>query len=283
MKSVDEFSLKALPCEGVEVRAWDATDNETWKRYHSFRTKSNKHSCTLENSTFAVEESDSIAASLRSNWMKDFRSEAEDVGEAGRDWFRATSSKIHDSRENDMETGFSVGKFGSTVFSPYAIPRAIELRHRAHLRSGWSSVAFSLTWKFKMIRFDGYLGGDAEERRLADLYPEEAPHFKGKAVYEPKTKFEVLCSNGFVEPPLALGPSSIVEDIFVDNFSTTIVRRLREWIYGVHHFRSRELIGDFDLLRLLFAAFGSPKFKVCVKEIGHTSGLRWNSDVYSNW
>jgi hypothetical protein len=163
-------------------------------------------------------------------------------------------------------------------FSPFALPRAMEIEHRYHQRARMNSIEFNTTWDFKLVAFDGN-PGDGVQQRLAKLYPDglsgdnvKFMHDGEAELHEHEVEFgmEVLCSNGYTDPPEGGQDFWVeVEDIECANVNPTTVRRIRSWLFGSAA-RSMALLDDYGLLRLVFATAGSAGFNTACGSIGYS-------------
>lgn len=264
-KCVDKFGLLPLPDEWLhdKLRELSTSNNHTWKRYFTYRdsvTKS-KNICTgagpKKLKTRMEIDADTIGYPL---WSK-----------------HAFPFSSH---------GMRISEYDAVIFSPYAIPQAIELEHRYQYRTRMYSIEFFCNWGFKLRRFDGDKStatqtettsakqkhGDVIQQRLAKLYP-EGGFFYEDPPYDTNTGFEYLCSNGVQDPPDNEGTDiwHFVEKINVSNFTPSTVSRMRRWLFG--SFKSTEILSDYDFLLLLFASCGCSNFE---QSNGESFGYTWS-------
>jgi len=281
-KSIQEFGLK--PCleeqqtspSTKRARIEDKADNLKWKRYYEYRCKHNNMSAPKQapGSSPCDDDEEDECAELLKKVVTRFRQEARKIGGDGaQDFCKSTTYMVVTDctwdpySSNELRTA----SYRSVVFSSYQIAQAIEFSHRYHKRVGYSRMEYSVWWAFSLVRFDGEGPGDAIQQRLAKNYP------KGGFIlpddeYNGEDQSEYLCSNCCLDPPSEeKGRWQYVENQDFHNLTPSTVTRIREWLYGTPHFKSRNVIlSDLDLMRLVFASMGSPKLDVLYGDVGHT-------------
>lgn len=258
------FGLEPLPWTNDGLTKLGQADNDTWKRYYDFRMK-------LEKEDEIIEEDEDDDGSIRVlHKCKDgLKDEVYRVG--FEPWLQHTKQRVDDICWQDSDDIRSVTT-SATIFAPYALPRALVLEHEYHFRSRYSSCEFYCYWRFRLVRFDGEPNGDKVQQKLALKYP------KGwiltNPTYVADEEMEVLCSNGYIDPPRVQEEVDWVrvEDIDVQNFSPTTVRRMREWLFGSH--KSTQVLDDFAFLRLIFASYGTADFGTLQGDAGYA----WSPD-----
>mmetsp|Transcript_2831 Transcript_2831/g.5895 ORF Transcript_2831/g.5895 Transcript_2831/m.5895 type:complete len:439 (-) Transcript_2831:102-1418(-) len=279
-KCIDQFKLKRIPSDwqNDHLSKLSSSNNITWKRYFDARTRW-KYNAALENVSdkkdvhinvdYRHEESEGRSVYdtnfLQKELEKELKKEAKELNH--QEWVYHTIPTVLDSNwDSDV---LRSGIYRSRVFSPYALPRGIELLHQFHRQKTLGTDEFHCIWKFKLLRFDGP-NGDAVQHKLAKHWPAGWNYPEPR--YDAKNEMEYLCSNRLQGPPndSAKGHNWIaVESIDASNLNPATVMRLRRWIFGSH--RTREILTDHSLLRLLFASCGSPNFRPIKGDVGY----RW--------
>ena len=113
------------------------------------------------------------------------------------------------------------------VWSPYEIPRAIELEHQYHYRTRYSSVEFSTVWSYRKIDF--------EEEGTINC-----------------EKYKTICSNCFEDPELR------ADVIKTSHMNKRTCKLLREFLYGSYSEESKHITcSDKDFWLLLFGSMGT--------------------------
>ena len=248
-KCVAAFGLKPLPWANDGLTSLSQGDNETWKRYYDFRMK-------LEKDDEIIKEDEDCDGSvyLLHKYKDSLTHEVDRVG--FEPWLQHTKQRIYDiCWQDDIIRSVSTS---ATIFAPYVLPRALVLDHEYHCRTLYSSCELHCSWHFRLVRFDGEPHGDQvqKRKRLDD-------------------EFELLCSNGYKDPPQVKKRVRWVpvEDIDVHNFTPNTVRRMREWLFGSH--KSSQVLDDFAFLRLIFASCGTADFGPPQGHVGYT----WSPDL----
>uniref|UniRef100_A0A7S2LM06 Uncharacterized protein n=1 Tax=Leptocylindrus danicus TaxID=163516 RepID=A0A7S2LM06_9STRA len=139
------------------------------------------------------------------------------------------------SWEMDQGDELRTGEYRSHVWSPYAIPRALDLFHGYHRRARYSSMEFKTYWKYHLVDFEDV---DTIAKKL-DL----------DSCFKDEVYYESLCSNYFEDEELRM------DVIDAKNLTIKTVRKLRRFLYGTN--RSGVICDHHDFLRLLFASMGT--------------------------
>lgn len=266
-KCANDFGLVEPP-NTAPPTATAADDEETWKRYHVYRSKLEKE---------ATMEDEDDKTELLQQFRRAIQDTAHDVHYDP--WARHTFQSLDCLQWENYELEIRAMTVCSTVFSPYLIPHAVELEHRYYCRPRYTWCEFYCYWHFRLKRFDGEPDGDVVQQKLARQYPKDVILLN--PTYVADDDMEVLCSNGFMDPP-ETGEEQVdwvaVEDIDVHNFIPNTIRRIRQWLFGTQS--ASQVLTDFDFLRLLFASFGTADFRILHGDVGHcwsiTSDLRAN-------
>jgi hypothetical protein len=284
-KCIDEFKLRPLPeawSSNACLVALSQSSDAIWKKYYHYRVGAFDGEGD-ESAEDAEPEGgdDKLLAKCKAMLAQEVRAAGQSSEVGAQLWLSHTKVAIQETCWED-EDDLRSASYHGWVFSPFALPRAMELDHRYHQRARNTSIEFYCTWDFKLVAFDGS-PGDAQQQALAKAYPDglggDSVRFmhdgKGE-LHEDEVEFgmEVLCANSYKDPP-ATGYGEDVEwteleDIDCANVNPTTIRRLRSWLFGSAQ-RSMELLEDLVLLRLVFASCGSAGFSTACGSIGY----RW--------
>eukprot|EP00617_Octactis_speculum_P004589 CAMPEP_0185774692 /NCGR_PEP_ID=MMETSP1174-20130828/79391_1 /TAXON_ID=35687 /ORGANISM="Dictyocha speculum, Strain CCMP1381" /LENGTH=357 /DNA_ID=CAMNT_0028462001 /DNA_START=45 /DNA_END=1114 /DNA_ORIENTATION=- len=276
-RAIGAFGLLPLPEEWANdaLVALSQSDDASWKRYYEFRQNQSQDEDNEE------EEED---CGLPKRVREALAREAAEIGLSSTNnaagakmWLKhAQFVGLGDTSWEDYDNLRSATYYG-LVFSPFAVPRAMELKHRYHNRMRYASVEYFATWSFKLLRFDGEPGGDTRQVDLAHQFPAGyilsglPPETAG---FDTETGYEELCSDELEDPPDIR--ADIDDQCWTGVHKTTFagltpmtVRRIRGWIFG-HVVRSVTVLDDFALMRLLFATCGTASFNTASGDIGHS-------------
>lgn len=268
-KCIERWELKEIPAawykDSVALKDYyeklSLGQDETWKRYYEFRQKS----CGDSEDIIEDEDEDDPYdenGGLQKKANQHLKSSAASSGPGGLLLAVHTCCTLLDTCWNDCDDLRSCS-FKGVVFSPFALPRAIRMKHRYHNRSRYYSVEYFCCWSFQLVRFDGVAFGDEIQQRLAKKFPGD---ISGPSVLfqheTPTAGFEDLCSTSLLDPPNVHGLDNndlwdAIYDIQKENLNPTTTRRFRSWLFGSACLACREMLGDWGLLALLFAACGS--------------------------
>lgn len=255
-KCQQDFGLVELPKECEQL---SQANDESWKRYHQYRTQ------IEQDASMEEEDDDDGKARVLKKMHQALQQEADDVHCP--QWLAHTFQNV-DNVQLESDTEFRSITTCATLFSPFLVPHAVKLQHTYHYRPQSDWCEFYCNWHFSLERFDGNLNGDGRQQQLAQIYP--ADTILLNSLYNAEEGMEVLCSNGYMNPPRTLEQVDWIpiEDTFVDNFTPHTVQRIRGWLC-LSTATSNSSMSDFDFLRLLFASYGTPNFETfCNDEIG---------------
>jgi hypothetical protein len=265
-----DFELAPLPWSNERLDAVSQADDETWKRYHEYRTRLETEAAIEDGEDDDAEmevdnEDDDGKTRVLCKCQEALKKQVEAVDYEP--WRRHTFQNVDDLQWKSSSTEIRSITTCATVFSPYILPHAIELEHRYHCRPRYTWCEFYCYWHFRLVRFDGEPNGDEVQQRLARTYPKDMILLN--PTYVADDDMEVLCSNGYMDPPQIQEEVEWVrvEDIDVHNFTPNTVCRMRDWLFG--SLKSTEILSDYDFLRLIFASYGTAGFKTLDGDVGH--------------
>lgn len=186
-KCIDAFGLQPLPenMESDDALKKLCEDEDSWEKYFNFRKGKEAESAKDTDDLFRD-------YNLEKKWKECIESAAKDLDM--KDWFRHVNCYT--------ETSCYEGKFCSTVFSPYAIPRAIKLKHYCLNKSMLNSVEFHCDWKFELTGFKVKksrfmapieLIGDSIQRKHAKDWPKGFNFASSPPFYDGNERMEILC------------------------------------------------------------------------------------------
>lgn len=260
-KCISRWNLREVPsawCEGnpqlaAHYEKLSRANDTTWKRYHKRRLLFEKKRKNSEE-----DYHDDFNANLRKLATKRLEDHLSTPG--GRVLVPHVVVILEDSICDDIEPRSY--EFEGVIFSPFALPRAVRLKHKYHNRGRLSWVEFFVDWAFQLTSFDGVSVGDEVQQRLAEQFPKG---ISGRFQHcgNDGSGFEDLCGARLLDPPETHDIADIgsvwspVYDLQKDNLSPTTVRRLRSWLFGSACQATKQLVSDWDLLVLLFASCGS--------------------------
>lgn len=268
LRCKQDFELQEVPddwCKsGKNKKRLDAlsqANEETWRRYHDYRSRiAKEHVLKEEDEAEMSVENDDDGGNARvlRRMQHALEMEAHDVD--FEPWLQHTFQSI----DNLQWESYSQNTIRSittcvTVFSPFLLPHAVELQHTYHYRPRSSWCEFYCNWHFSLLRFDGKPNGDVTQQALAQRYPKDVILLN--PTYVADEDMEVLCSNGYLDPPKTVEEIDWIpiQNVDVHNFTPHTVLRIREWLFGSD--KSTQVLSDYDFLRLLFASFGTAKFQ----------------------
>lgn len=267
-----EFGLKPLASKtGALLKQKSQANEETWKRYFEYRMKVNQESTIKDeedaemNVDGSTEDYVDGKARILHRIQEALQDEATSVDL--QPWLQHTFQSIDNLQfQNDMEIRSMTTC--ATIFSPYLLPHAVQLEHCHHHRPRSTWTEFYTYWHFRLVRFDGEPNGDVVQQELSKKYPKDVILLN--PTYVADDEMEVLCSNGYMDPPQIIKEVDwvAVEDIDTHNFTPNTIRRIRDWLFGSQA-STTEMMSDYDFLRLLFASFGTANFKSIVGDVGY--------------
>lgn len=221
-KDAGELSCRAksVAAFGLQEDGGESADEDEWRRYWEERSRhwdgSNFEPDYEENA--GVVRADAwkkVAKLLRSPpfrelaWKKQLRISTDEVDDGNGDSLR--------------ELGTS-----ATLYSPLALPRAVELGLHFWQKPRYSSCEFSFSIDFRLIDFTG----------------------------AKRPKFKALCSTRFVDCPDDGMEDDTWEDVesVTNNFSSAAVKHIRSWLLGGAD--DGHSIASYELMELLLSATG---------------------------
>lgn len=215
---------------------------DVWRAYYSHRIACKKREDYLQDSD---EDEYGEEEKVRELFDK-CQSELEEVEEGvrGVDWTNDNGFPWFENTFIDIEryvpdaygcNELQSATYKAIVFSPYAIPHAIELQHRYHRRARWSTMEFYATWAYSLKTYDNGVSSSNEMMQL--------------------------CSNCYEDEELR------ADTIELDGLTTSTVDRMREHLFGT--LSSKSYLDDFSFMKLIFASMATPNFETVEGEIGH--------------
>ncbi len=156
-------------------------DENTWEKYHKFRTGKKEEALWAED-----DDEGSPDNYLNTKWKVRLESVSKELDMKG--W---QPHAMHYAQASGMELRNC--EYYATVFSPFAILRAIELKYLYHHRCRCGSVEFDCEWKFKLTGFGDPDGnGDFIQRKYAKEWP-KGFDFSSPPFYDGNEGMEILC------------------------------------------------------------------------------------------
>jgi hypothetical protein len=233
-KSIAEFNLLPVPGNWLEGEM----PNSVWKSYYNKRTAIIK--AEAERANMDDDDDGEGAYHLWKLGRRKLRAVEKDIRRRSGatlgfpSWSKNTNFAV---QYLDSEDGESVetADYVAHVWSPFAIPRALKLKHRFHHRARNYSVEFYASWDFAIVKFNGDENNQDEQ-------------------------MVKLCSNCYEDEVLC------ADVIDVANLKTRTVSELRRCLFGK---MSRDLLDDFSLLKLIFASMATPSFNTLDGDIGY--------------
>lgn len=217
----------------------DALNESLWKRYFDSRCLLSK---VCEKDDEAVEKSPSqlYREDLKTAFIDEYKGTP--VGNVlGRHTYqRATNVTLNEKKKLESATVVS------TIFSPFFLPRAIQLCMRYHRKPN----DFWCTWHIQFVSL---------KDEVQDKMQYWRPHL---------TDMWELCSNGYAKMPTMEIGFTPVEEIDTDFLSPNMVRKIRKWLLGS---LKSDIVDDFSLMKFLFASTGVVEdFELLSGDIGYT-------------
>jgi hypothetical protein len=278
-RCIEKFDLLLVPDDWnlSEKLLVEINDEQAWEKYLTYRNEKQKHQkkqvikpeddCSEEDEG-DEEPWDSWEQDLTNDWIDKLNETAKDVKYEA--WLNHVCLHLNSNWED--EDTLRSAEYQCEIFSPYAIPRAIELEHQFHERGRMYSAEFGVKWEFKLVRFDGEDNGDYVTEMYKDLWP--SGRYFVDALYNASSGQELLCGNYYKHPPpykdnedVSLNCWTAVERINVKNFTPLTVKRMRRWIFGAS--LTPTGLSDFDFLRLALASMATPNFSTLNGHVGH--------------
>mmetsp|Transcript_6275 Transcript_6275/g.15605 ORF Transcript_6275/g.15605 Transcript_6275/m.15605 type:complete len:387 (+) Transcript_6275:83-1243(+) len=219
-RCVDQFGLQPVP------DAWkDSTHgrgSETaWKRYYNYRSR-------VEDIADVDKLSEDDDGYLDYKYLKEWQQEVELRSEE----YMATDVEWHWTPKlgnltwEDYEQLRSA-EYYAHVWSPFAIPHAIELEHRYHGRARYRSFEFFTFWGYRLIDFEDESTIDSD-------------------------RFKNICSNCYEDDVLR---QDIIKESHMNNNTSS---KIRKFLYGTDSDESKAITcSDMNLWLMLFASMGT--------------------------
>lgn len=219
-KSIEKFGLQPVPDGWKDSVA--VGSEEAWKRYYEYR--SNAEDCDGEDSDYEDSSEDGGNSAFMREWKDNVSDRVSECMAEYTEWHwtpRFGDLVWEDYRE------LRSAEYYAHVWSPYEIPRAIELEHQYHYRTRYSSVEFSTVWSYRKIDF--------EEEGTINC-----------------EKYKTICSNCFEDPELR------ADVIKTSHMNKRTCKLLRELLYGSYSEESKHITcSDKNFWLLLFGSMGT--------------------------
>jgi hypothetical protein len=231
-KCIEEFKLEPVPVTWSDQVARGS--EKAWKNYFEYRKKqvkveTNKGSDDDDDDDDDDEDEDDLVQETMMEWRGkleevEFESfpDQEDNPEQPGKWQThiRVENLVHEYDE------MRSAEFHGHVYSPYALPHAINLEHRYHRRPRHSTMEFWVVWGYKLLDFE-----EAQEQETGD--------------------FTTICSNCYEDEELR------ADVIDVSHLNQNTVDRLRRFLFGAVEESKPVCCDDFSFLRLLFGSMGT--------------------------
>jgi hypothetical protein len=245
-KAMDSFGLNPIPSNWANpgmLEQCHLKDKVLWKRYVHSRHEL-EEICQDEEPD--EKKCDDMDMDTTEQYTEELKREFHAKWEAsvlGAVMLKHTKQRVANATfdESNMANGkLKETTVVSTIFSPYLLPRAVQLCHRYYRRTASDSANFYCTWHIQFVSLTEY-----EEGR--DLYG---------YYWKPQLRqMNEICSNGHLDMPTKEIAWREVQDVDTTYFTPSLVRRIREWLFG--HSHSYDLFNDMDLLRYIFGSCGA--------------------------
>jgi hypothetical protein len=243
-KCIEEFKLEPVPVTWSDQVARGS--EKAWKQYYEYRDKQAKSSGKKGSNDDGDDDEDKAKSSRKKGSDEDecYNDEDEDLLQFWESLLEALESEIFPDQEGnperqgkwqthrrveDVEYEMFGGddiisaEFHGHAYSPFALPHAIHLHHSYLRVPQWNSMAFDVSWGYKLLDF--------EESR--------------------DTGFTTLCSNCYEDAELR------ADVIDVSHFNQNTVDRLRRFLFGAVEESKQVCCDDYSFLRLLFGTMGT--------------------------
>lgn len=251
---IDLFRLLEVPSSSEESTPNNDDDGgATWKAYHDARVSWDQRKDRFE--SFQREPE------LLEQWEKALVEEAKKIKKEKDledspmldNWNKTVSMDIQGYiPATYADSGIQTVEYHAMIWSPYAIPRAVQVVHKYHRKPDWSKQEFSVSWRYRII----------------DNFAENA-----KEVAEDTTntnnKMTTLCGCCYEDEELQ------ADVINTDGVALETVKSLNECLLGSSTSLPTSVLDDLSFLKLLFASMATPDFRVLHDDgvnnfIGHT-------------
>jgi hypothetical protein len=243
--SQEIFSLGHFPSEWVDPNLVNQScnkDEKVWKRYFDSRCLLSK---ACEDPTDEHKEELTASHIYRKQIEVAFKEEwkSTTLGELLLKQTYQRATKVMRDANGVLEGATVV----STIFSPFFLPRAVQVCMRYHRLPN----DFWCTWHIQFVSLK-----DVKEDNMAYW----RPHL---------TDMWELCSNGYARVPTNEIGFFAVEDVDTAYLTPNMVRKIRKWLFG--SINSLKTCDDFTLLKYIFGSSGAVHdFNVLDADIGYT-------------
>jgi len=244
MNSKERFALRHTPKNIVIPREEELSDilsDELWKRYFDARSLL-VDACEAEedgrHQKIATAYRNEIQGALHDEWKGTYTA----CFLGPHTYQRAKNVKM--DRNGELVDATVV----STIFSPFFLPRAIQLCMRYHRGEGDD---FWCTWHIQFVS----MKEDLEDRMrywkpyLSDMWE--------------------VCSNGYAKMPTHEVGFMPVEEIDTSFLQPNLLRKIRKWLFG--SLKSTSIVDDLSLMKYVFGTTGVVRdFILLHGDIGYT-------------
>lgn len=217
-KSIEKFGLKPVPDEWKDSVAIGSED--AWKRYYEYR--SNKEDEDAKKMTDTRFEEDGYLDFLK-EWKSAMTKRIEAAMVKGCKWHWTPHVEYLGWNEN---SGLDSATYHGSVWSPFAIPHAIDLCHSYHHNMRLNGLEFSTDWEYRLVDFE-----DEETIKSKD-------HTELCKCYE---------------------DADIEHDgIETENLTKATYQKMRRFLFGTSSKESEKVTcSDIDFWLLIFGSMGS--------------------------
>jgi hypothetical protein len=227
-KCIEEFKLQPIPVTWSDQVARGS--EKAWKKYFEYRKQLVKK---------GGDQDDCVEKTLQ-GWestMEDLEFEIfpEQEFNPEQPGLWQTHLSIRNLRL-DSNNRMGSAQFHGCVYSPYALPRGINLQHWYHRRPRYSTMEFCVEWAYKLLDFEDAGDEDFDEDQDED---------------DESGGFTTLCSNCFEDEYLR------ADVIDVSHLNQNTVDRLRRFLFGAIEESKPVYCNDVSFLRLLFGSMGT--------------------------
>ena len=210
-KSIKQFGLLDLP-DGWKDSVARGTE-DAWKKYYEYRIKA-------EGKQNKYEEDNGFF----SKWTSDMNDRIRTLMAPNCTWH--WKPQLGHIEWEDCDSLRS-GNYSANVWSPYAIPHAVELNHRYHSRARIDTFEFFTTWSYRLIDF------------------EKEETIKNK-------EFQELCSNCYEDEELR---ADVIDDEHLNEKTCSL---LRNFLFGSDSEHSKSITcSDMNFWLLVFGSMGT--------------------------
>jgi len=243
-KSIEEFGLQPVPDGWKDSVAIGS--EEAWESYYTYRSRVECRGSEEDDSGDEIDSDGDYIDDENYDFMKE--------------WKQKMAAQIEVYMANDCQWHWTPGfghlvwdddqlrsaEYYTHVWSPYAIPHAIDLEHRYHCRSRMSSVEFGTIWSYRKVDFEEEVAIDSDE-------------------------YEELCSNCFKDEELR------ADVINLSHMNKLTCQRLRRFLFGAHSEECRKVTcSDMNFWLLLFGSMGTTDPNLEKDPKGGNHGYSWH-------